>query len=129
MEEYSPLIKSLQYAFNNYAKAGMRSLLVYWQGWGESVVYMPVQKGQYPWALHDHYMANDDNASILAFAFDLQSPFKEQVPENMRCAKTLEGFAFTPEIHIPDRTGHIPAKLKKQAQREILYPKPKLVVG
>lgn len=124
--QYSPLVESLQNVFNVYADRDHSYLLVYWQGWGERTAYEPVKKGQYPWAVHDHYMGNDNNASILAIAFDLNKTFDEQMPDHMRQMETLQGFAFRPMVHIPDRTGSIPYEMQERQRREILNPRPKL---
>lgn len=123
---YSPLIASLRDQFDHAARMGSRYLLVYWQGYGEQTDTRSTKPGQWPWAAHDEYMADDNNASILAIAFDLKESFDAQLPEHMRQFETLECFAYKPLINIPDRTGQVPAQRQQELTDNLLKPRPQL---
>ncbi len=121
---YSPLIDNLRQTFKNYAESNSRYLLVYWQCWSKDTDYVSIKPGEWPWTAHDSYMQQDNSASILAIAFDLAKDFDEQIPEHMRGYETLESFAFKPLVHIPDRTGKIPALEEQEAINKLLRPAP-----
>ncbi len=122
---YSPLMDTLRHAFEMHARNESNAyLFVFWQSWGQSCTYRTVAKGQYPWAVYDQFKAHDDEASNLVLGFDLSKSFAEQIPPHMRGFQTLDALVIKPHIHIPDRTGVVPAERTEQLIAGILKPPP-----
>ncbi len=114
-EQYSPLVRELQHAFNRCKDDGDQALFVcakhFYSLETRSFVYIPVQSGVWPWSVFDNHP--DIRAGYLEkpmIAFDLTKEFAEQFPESLNHTNTIDCFGNTPLYHIADRTGVIPAQ-------------------
>jgi hypothetical protein len=120
-ENYSPLNKTLLSVFNAYKREGYCALFVFRNGWGD-LLYAAVKPQTPPWEAFAHAAA-EHNAHQPLIAFDLRQDYADQMPAHfLESLETLDAFAYSPLIYIPDRHGVIPAEAKQRVIDELSRP-------
>jgi hypothetical protein len=117
----SPLIGMLRDQFSLCREFGKSAMFVYWDAWEDRVFTPAVDKGAYPWAVHDEVRRQNPNAQ-LCLAFDLKKSFEEQMPAGFEDLENLLCFSISPVVWIHDRAGKIPAREREEFVREALQP-------
>lgn len=113
-------------AYDLYQQLDNKSMLVFWESWGDQLHAVGVPRGKYPWTEHDQFMFHYPNAQLIV-ALDLDKPFEEQWPDHYRgTLQSFQAFAVRPLIWIPDRAGKIPAKMQQDFIKAALKPEVRL---
>jgi hypothetical protein len=123
----SPFAENIRHAFEFSRACGKSALFVFWDAWEDKILTPAVDKGAYPWAVHDEAVARNPNAR-LCLAFDLARPFAEQFPlDRFSALETPLALSVSPVIWIADRSGKIPARERAEFEREALRPSLRIV--
>jgi hypothetical protein len=105
---YSPLVQSVETAFNSYRDLGYEKMLVF-LGAGDITTCEGVLPGQDAWAFADQCrIERPDQDSTLLMALDLDESFAGQFPAHLSGMEHWDAFSRAPLIQIPDRNGTLP---------------------
>lgn len=120
-DRYSPLNKTLLSVFNAYKAQDYAILFVFRDGWGD-LLYAAVRPQTAPWPAFDEAAAGYGARQPL-IAFDLLRDYHAQMPEHfLETLDTLDAFAYSPLICVPDRNGHVPADSRRHLLDELTRP-------
>lgn len=121
-DAYSPLVNDIYRMFERTRQNHCTTLLTYWDAWQSHIHYVGVPAGHDVWQVNDYQ--HRKNGYTLLMALDLAQPFEAQFPRRFHQIETLDAFALTPLICVPDAAGINPAQMRAAFERAALKAPP-----